>query len=70
MFLTINASSINYALRILKPVLNGDAVSVDLKPKAEHDYVYWVQDALSKRVWNAGCASVSFPAIPTYETTF
>lgn len=51
-------SSINYALRVLKPVLDGDAVSVDLKPKAEHDYVYWVQNALNKRVWNAGCVSV------------
>ncbi|KAK5790837.1 hypothetical protein VI817_008124 [Penicillium citrinum] len=50
-------NSINYALRILKPVFNGDAVSVDLKPQAEHDYVYWMQGALSKRVWNAGCIS-------------
>ena len=58
-----HTSSINYALRILKPVFNGDAVSVDLKPQAEHDYVYWMQGALSKRVWNAGCISVSSVAI-------
>ncbi|KAG2019071.1 hypothetical protein GB937_005362 [Aspergillus fischeri] len=50
-------NSINYALRVLKPVLTGDAASVELKPKAENDYVYWVQDALNERVWNAGCVS-------------
>ncbi|KAB8221580.1 hypothetical protein BDV33DRAFT_190345 [Aspergillus novoparasiticus] len=50
-------NSINYALRILKPVLDGDAASVEVTAKAEHDYAYWVQDALSKRVWNAGCMS-------------
>ncbi|KAE8370649.1 hypothetical protein BDV27DRAFT_167514 [Aspergillus caelatus] len=50
-------NSINYALRILKPVLDGDAASVEVTTKAEHDYAYWVQDALSKRVWNAGCVS-------------
>ncbi|KAL4958676.1 flavin-containing monooxygenase [Aspergillus stella-maris] len=50
-------NSINYALRVLKPVLDGNAASVEVKLKAEHDYVYWVQDALSNRVWNAGCVS-------------
>ncbi|KAE8347628.1 hypothetical protein BDV24DRAFT_146455 [Aspergillus arachidicola] len=50
-------NSINYALRILKPVLDGDAASVEVTAKAEYDYAYWVQDALSKRVWNAGCVS-------------
>ncbi|OKO89620.1 Baeyer-Villiger monooxygenase [Penicillium subrubescens] len=50
-------NSINYALRVLKPVLDGDAASVEVTAKAEHDYVYWVQDALKKRVWNAGCVS-------------
>lgn len=32
--------------------------SVDLKQKAEDDYVYKVQGALRERVWNADCASV------------
>ncbi|KAL2827500.1 hypothetical protein BJY01DRAFT_255663 [Aspergillus pseudoustus] len=50
-------NSINYALRVLKPVLDGDAASIEVTRKAEHDYAYWVQDALSKRVWNAGCMS-------------
>ncbi|KAJ5341330.1 dimethylaniline monooxygenase [Penicillium brevicompactum] len=50
-------NSINYALRVLKPVLYGDAASIEVTAKAEHDYVYWVQDALKKRVWNAGCLS-------------
>ncbi|KAJ5364820.1 uncharacterized protein N7496_010533 [Penicillium cataractarum] len=50
-------NSINYALRVLKPVLDGDAASIEVTAKAEHDYVYWMQDALKKRVWNAGCLS-------------
>ena len=44
---------------MLKSVLDGDAASVEVTAKAEHDYAYWVQDALKNRVWNAGCVSVS-----------
>jgi hypothetical protein len=52
---------VDYALRGLKPVLDGDASEVDIKEKAERDYAYWVQDALSKRVWNASCISARSP---------
>lgn len=61
-------SSVNYALRILRPVLKGDAVSVDLKQEAEDDYVYTVQGALKERVWNTDCTSVRaaslLPCVP------
>ncbi|KAJ6118903.1 hypothetical protein N7471_013523 [Penicillium samsonianum] len=50
-------NSINYALRILKPVFEGKATSVELDSKAEYTYVYKMQDALKMRVWNAGCLS-------------
>ncbi|KUL81708.1 hypothetical protein ZTR_09511 [Talaromyces verruculosus] len=50
-------NSVNYALRILKPVLMGNAASVDIKQKAEDDYVYKLRGALQERVWNADCAS-------------
>jgi hypothetical protein len=56
--LTAENSSINYALRVLKPVLDGDVASVEVTAEAESNYAYWVQDALNKRVWNAGCVSV------------
>lgn len=36
----------------------GYVASVNLKQKAEDDYVYKVQGALRERVWNADCASV------------
>ncbi|PYH91801.1 dimethylaniline monooxygenase, partial [Aspergillus ellipticus CBS 707.79] len=49
-------NSVNYALRILKPVLEGKASTVEIKLDAEREYVYWMQDALRKRVWNS-CAS-------------
>ena len=52
------SSGVNYALRVLKPVLNGDASSVEIKQEAEDEYIYKMQDALRQRVWNTGCASV------------
>lgn len=55
---TNRASSVNYALRVLKPVLDGKAASINLKQKAEDAYVHRVQEALLHMVWNAGCASV------------
>ncbi|KAK2757318.1 hypothetical protein FQN54_004832 [Arachnomyces sp. PD_36] len=50
-------NSINYALRVLAPVFQGTAKSIELKPEAEKSYVQKMQDALSKTVWNAGCQS-------------
>lgn len=59
-------SSINYALRVLKPVLDGDAAHIDLKLEAEDEYIFKVQDALRNRVWHAGCNSVRKPCYPLY----
>ncbi|KAJ6081900.1 flavoprotein [Penicillium canescens] len=50
-------NSVNYALRVLKPVLDGKVSSINLKQEAEDEYVYQVQETLRHRVWNAGCAS-------------
>lgn len=57
--LILSHSSINYALRILKPVFNDEATAVEIKKDAEDNYVSWIQGALRKTVWNAGCQSVS-----------
>jgi hypothetical protein len=56
--LTNRHSSVNYALRVLKPILDGKVASMNLKQEAEDSYVYRVQEALHHMVWNAGCASV------------
>lgn len=40
-------------------MFHGEASTVEVKAKSERDYVYRVQDALRKRVWNAGCHAVS-----------
>lgn len=53
-------SSVNYALRVLKPVFEKGADSVELTQVAEDEYSHRVQDALRKRVWNAGCQSVNY----------
>ncbi|KAH7129271.1 hypothetical protein EDB81DRAFT_661866 [Dactylonectria macrodidyma] len=50
-------NSINYAMRVLRPVLKDEASVAELKPDAEHRYVTQIQDDLSKTVWNSGCQS-------------
>ena len=50
-------NSINYALRVIKPILDGKASVADLKPEAERTYVDKVQDALSRTVFASGCMS-------------
>ncbi|RAL05414.1 flavin-containing monooxygenase [Aspergillus ibericus CBS 121593] len=50
-------NSVNYALRILKPVLEGTVSAVEIKEEAEQVYVHQVQEALSKQVWSVGCVS-------------
>ena len=49
----------NYALRVLKPVLDGSAASVEPKLSAEDDYTRQVQAACQDTVWHSGgCNSV------------
>ncbi|KAJ4986826.1 monooxygenase [Stagonosporopsis vannaccii] len=50
-------NSINYALRVLKPVLERKAKAIDISSAAEEEYVYAMQEELKNRVWNAGCRS-------------
>ncbi|KAK5662200.1 hypothetical protein OQA88_8105 [Cercophora sp. LCS_1] len=44
----------NFALRILRPALEGEASIVDVKQSAELQYAHTIQDALQKTVWNTG----------------
>ncbi|KAL4778298.1 hypothetical protein BJX76DRAFT_148886 [Aspergillus varians] len=50
-------NSVNYALRILKPVLDGVAASVEVKLSAEDAYIEKLQAACRNTVWHAGCHS-------------
>lgn len=50
-------NSVNYALRVLKPVLDGRSTIADLKIEAEHGYVDRMQADLQKTVWFSGCQS-------------
>ncbi|CAK7212764.1 hypothetical protein SCUCBS95973_001574 [Sporothrix curviconia] len=50
-------NSINFALRVIKPVLDGRSTTVDLKREAEEQYVDRIQAALQKTVWFSGCQS-------------
>jgi hypothetical protein len=53
-------SMVNYALRVLAPVLKGEAASVKVKFDAEKRHVSHMQDEPRKRVWSAGCKSVRY----------
>ncbi|KAM0228028.1 hypothetical protein ACHAPO_011054 [Fusarium lateritium] len=50
-------NSVNYALRILKPVLGSPNGVVELDMDAEKRYINRIQHDLSKTVWNSGCQS-------------
>ncbi|KAM7205830.1 hypothetical protein V8F33_000660 [Rhypophila sp. PSN 637] len=50
-------NSINYALRIIKPVLDGKARSVNIRPEAEQRYSNGIQHALKNTVFSSGCGS-------------
>lgn len=50
-------NGINYALRVLKPVLEGKASVACVKRSAEESYVDRLQAALQKTVWTTGCNS-------------
>ncbi|PHH87650.1 hypothetical protein CDD83_8594 [Cordyceps sp. RAO-2017] len=48
---------INFALRLIKPILDGEATTVEVKPGAELQYSQQLQRDLSKTVWWGGCHS-------------
>ncbi|KAL7938361.1 hypothetical protein V8C35DRAFT_150824 [Trichoderma chlorosporum] len=50
-------NSINYALRVIKPVIQGQATAVDVKLDAEKQYTHQVQTDLTGMVWHSGCNS-------------
>lgn len=50
-------NSVNFALRIIRPVITDPMGVVELKPKAEKVYVDRIQHDLSNTVWNSGCQS-------------
>lgn len=50
-------NTINYALRVLRPVITGNAKYVEIKADAELAYAYKIQEDLRKTVWNSGCQS-------------
>jgi cation diffusion facilitator CzcD-associated flavoprotein CzcO len=50
-------NSVNYALRVIRPVLEGRASIANLKWNAEEEYSDRMQEALRNTVWNSGCQS-------------
>ncbi|ERT03339.1 dimethylaniline monooxygenase [Sporothrix schenckii 1099-18] len=60
-------NSINFALRIIKPLLDGEGTQVDVKRSAEEQYVHRIQDALANTVWNSGCQSWYIDRTPGKE---
>ncbi|KAL1861656.1 hypothetical protein Daus18300_008772 [Diaporthe australafricana] len=50
-------NSVNYALRVIRPILEGRASITSVNWDAEKRYSDWLQAALRKTVWNSGCQS-------------
>lgn len=50
-------NSINYALRVIRPLLDGKGTTAELSLDAEKKYVDQVQDRLSQTVLATGCGS-------------
>lgn len=51
-------NSINFALRLIKPVLQGKAMAVDVNPDAEKQYIDQIQTDLQQTVWlSGGCSN-------------
>ncbi|KAF2145478.1 uncharacterized protein K452DRAFT_264535 [Aplosporella prunicola CBS 121167] len=48
---------VNYALKFVKPILDGDATTVEVKKEAEVAFTQDLQKSLKNRVWNDGCNS-------------
>jgi hypothetical protein len=61
-------NSINYALRIIKPILDGNANAVDLKPAAEEAFSQDLQAAHKDRVWYTGCSTWYVRHLPNGKT--
>jgi cation diffusion facilitator CzcD-associated flavoprotein CzcO len=45
---------VNLSLKFIKPLLEGEAQTVEIKKEAEEDWTADIQGALKKRVWNTG----------------
>lgn len=50
-------NSVNYALRVIRPLLQGRGSIAELRLEAEKDYSDKIQAALRETVWNTGCQS-------------
>ncbi|KAH8646209.1 hypothetical protein BX600DRAFT_390517 [Xylariales sp. PMI_506] len=57
-------NSVNYALRIIKPILEGRATVAELKYEAEQRYVDEIQGTLKETVWFSGCSSWYVRSVP------
>ncbi|KAF3807888.1 ABC transporter FUM19 [Colletotrichum gloeosporioides] len=50
-------NSINFSLRIIKPLLDGKGTIIEVKRDAEEEYVEQMQRDMQDRVWYTGCNS-------------
>jgi cation diffusion facilitator CzcD-associated flavoprotein CzcO len=48
---------VNYSLKFIKLILNGEAKTVDVKKEAEIAFTAEMQEALKDTVWRSGCSS-------------
>lgn len=46
-------NAVNYSMRVIKPILTGHALSIDVTKEAEDSYTDDIQEALKDRVWRS-----------------
>ncbi|KAF2030110.1 FAD/NAD(P)-binding domain-containing protein [Setomelanomma holmii] len=51
---------VNYSLKFVRMILNGEARTVNVKKEAEQAFTQEMQDALKDTVWRSGCSSWYF----------
>lgn len=57
-------NTIEYAIKVMGPVVSGRAETVEISEKAERKWVETIQEELKHTVWNTGCRTVSFSHHP------
>ncbi|KAL7790804.1 hypothetical protein V8C37DRAFT_410783 [Trichoderma ceciliae] len=50
-------NGVNYSLRLIEPILRGEATAIDVIPDAEKQYVDQIQTDLKDTVWLSGCSN-------------
>jgi hypothetical protein len=67
LLLTALYSHIDLIIRVIKPILSGEAYAVEVKAASEKLFNETLHAAIAKTVFNDTCRSASFPSSAPFE---